>query len=179
MKCDIFNIWEAHRNDLRNYVGKRISNADDADDIMQSVLVKITKYCETKNDVRHIKAWIYRIAQHTIIDFYKKSKRVTNANMEQLHLHDSHDYDEQMYVWLDHFIDGLPTEYSVPLRLSDIEGRPQKKIAEHLDLTLAATKSRIQRARKKVRAKFDECGLVERSENHIWIYTITKPCCLS
>lgn len=178
MKCDIFNIWEAHRHNLRNYVGKRVHNVDDADDIMQSVLIKVTDYCERKNDVRHIKAWIYRIAQNTIIDFYKRSKRATNANLEQQYLYGSHDYDENIYVWLDHFIDDLPTEYSIPLRLSDIEGRPQKKIAEQLGLTLTATKSRIQRARKKVRTKFDECGFVERSENQMWVFTITKSCCL-
>lgn len=178
MKCDIFNIWEDHRTDLRSYVGKRVNNEHDVNDIMQTVLIKVTNYCERKNDVRHIKAWIYRIAQNTIIDFYKKSRKTSNANLERLHLYVSDEYDENVYVWLDNFIEGLPIEYSIPLRLSDIEGRPQKKIAAHLGLTLSATKSRILRARKKVRAKFDECGIVECSESQIWRFTITKSCCL-
>lgn len=178
MKCDIFNIWEIYRNDLKNYIRKRVFDENDADDIMQSVLIKITNYCETKNDVKYIKAWIYRITQNMIIDFYKKSKRTTYTELEHIYLPDLKDFDENIYIWLHNFIDNLPTEYSVPLRLSDIDGKPHKKIAEQLGLTLPATKSRIQRARKKLREKFDECGFVEQSESQSLVFTITKTCCL-
>ncbi|WP_318311274.1 sigma-70 family RNA polymerase sigma factor [Flagellimonas crocea] len=179
MKCDIFNIWEDLRTDLRNYVGKRVYNEHDVDDIMQTILIKVITYCEKKNDVRYIKAWLYRIAQHTIFDFHKKPRKTTLVDLEQLHLFVPDEYDENVFVWLDKFINGLPIDYSTPLRLSDIEGLPQKSIAAHLGLTLSATKSRILRARKKVRAKFDECGEVEYSENQMWRFTITKSCCLS
>ncbi|MEN7550035.1 sigma-70 family RNA polymerase sigma factor [Rapidithrix thailandica] len=179
MKCDIYKIWENYQSNLKSYVRKRAFNESDVNDIMQSVLIKITDYCETKNNVEYIKAWIYRITQNTIIDFYKKSKRISHVDLEYLQLQDPQDgYDENIYVWLHNFIDNLPTEYAVPLKLSDIEGKPQKKIAEQLGLTLTATKSRIQRARKKLREKFDECGMVEFSENQWLSYTVTKACCL-
>lgn len=179
MKCDVFNIWTTYRNDLKGYVSKRVSDKNDADDILQSVLIKFANYCETKNDVQNIKAWIYRITQNTIIDFYKKSNRTTNADLEHFCLQDYQDYDENIFVWLHNFIDSLPVEFSIPLRLSDLERKPQKEIAELLGLTIEATKSRIQRARKKVREKFDECGVVEHSENQTLLFTVTKSCCLT
>src|SRR5690606_29396085 len=149
MKCDIYTIWETYKNDLKGYAKKRVSDENDVDDIMQSVLIKITNYCEKKNNVEHIKAWLYKITQNTIVDFYKKSKRtIPNADFEHLNLQNYQEYDENIFVWLHNFIDNLPTEYSEPLRLSDIEGEPHKKIAEQLGVTLSATKSRIQRARK-------------------------------
>ncbi|PRD54596.1 sigma-70 family RNA polymerase sigma factor [Sphingobacterium gobiense] len=179
MKCDIFNIWAAYRQEIKGYVKKRVTDEDDVNDIMQSVLIKITDYCETKNNVKFIKAWLYKVALNTLIDFHKKSKRTTtHSNFGQLYLHSQQEYDENIFVWLYNFIDELPTEYSEPLRLSDIEGMPQKEIAEQLGLTLTATKSRVQRARKMLRNKFDECGTVEPSESYSMSYTITKSCCL-
>lgn len=178
MKCDIFNIWKIHADKLKGYIKKRVSDENDIDDIMQSVLIKITNYCEKKKDVKYIKAWIYRITQNTIIDYYKKEERTVNINCERLTLQTTQEYNENIFIWLHNFIERLPKEYSEPLKLSDIEGKPHQKIAEQLGLTLSATKSRIQRARKKLREKFDECGTVEHSENQLFTYTITKSCCL-
>ena len=179
MQCDVFNIWITYRDDLKGYVSKRVADKADADDILQSVLIKLVNYCEKKNDVRNVKGWIYRITQNTIIDFVKKSGRTANTDFETLIVQDHQDYDENVFVWLHNFIDSLPDEYAIPLRLSDLERKPQKDIAERLGLTLEATKSRIQRARKMVRQKFDECGIVEQTENQTFLFTITKSCCLT
>src|SRR5690606_32503332 len=178
MKCDVFNIWETYRNDLKNYIRKRVFDENDADDIMQSVLIKITSYCETKNDVKYIKAWIYRITQNMIIDFYKKSKRTTYTELEHIYLPVLKDFDENIYIWLHAFIDNLPTEYSVPLRLSDIDGKPHKKIAEQLRLIFPSTSARIQRERNKIIEELDECGFVEFSVGQSLVITITRPVCL-
>lgn len=178
MKCDIFSIWETHQNDLKGYVRKRVALEEDVNDIMQSVLIKITNYCEAKNNVTYIKPWIYKITQNTIIDFYKKAKKTSNTEVEQLHLQAHQSADEEIYIWLHNFIAYLPTKYSVPLKLSDIEGKAQKEVAKQLGLTLSATKSRIQRARVKLKEKFDECGIMEYSENQDISYTVTKSCCL-
>lgn len=179
MKCDIFKLWETHREDLKGYVGKRVSNDHDINDILQSVLIKITNYCEVKNDVTYVKSWVYRITHNTIVDFYKNSKRTTSFDFENLRLQSTlAAYNENIYVWLHTFIDNLPVKYAEPLKLSDIEGKPQKEIAKELGLTLVATKSRIQRARKMLKEKFAECGITERSDSQSLEYTVTKKCCL-
>lgn len=148
MKCDVFHIWINNKDNLKGYISKRVVDKSDVDDILQSVLIKFANYCETRNDVQNIKAWIYRITQNTIIDFYKKSNWTTSSDLEILKLQDNQTYDENIFIWLYNFIDDLPGKYSIPLRLSDLERKPQKEIAEQLGLTLEATKSRIQRARK-------------------------------
>lgn len=179
MKCDIYTIWETYYKDLKAYVSKRVSNQEDANDIMQSVLIKITTYCEHKNDVTHIKAWLYRITQNTIIDNYKKAKQTTSkVNFVSLDLPNHQEYDENIFVWLHNFMNRLPKKYALPLYLSDIKGLPQKEVATKMGLTLTATKSRIQRARKMLKEKFEECGKVEPSEHQFLSYHITKTCCL-
>lgn len=178
MKCDVFNIWAEHMTDLKNYASKRVRNTDDVNDILQSVLIKFTKYCETKNDVKNFKGWLYRITHNAIIDFYKQSNLLVKSEPNDLAFQDNQGNSENIFIWLHYFIDSLPAKYSVPLKLHDLERKPQKEIADLLDLTLEATKSRILRARKMLKNKFEECGVIEHSENQL-LYTITKPCCLS
>ncbi|AGA80491.1 sigma-70 family RNA polymerase sigma factor [Echinicola vietnamensis] len=180
MKCDVYTIWETYQRQLHAYVRKRVSNTYDAEDILQTVLIKVTNHCEQRNDVAHITPWLYRITQNTINDHYKRSKKIvptddqTNLSREQ-----EGGYDEDFFVWLHKFMDQLPSKYARPLHLSDIKGVPQKEIAEKLGLSLTATKSRIQRARKILRERFDECGKVEASGDQLLSYNITKSCCLN
>jgi RNA polymerase sigma-70 factor (ECF subfamily) len=51
----------------------------------------------------------------------------------------------------------LPKEYSVPLKYADIDNMKQADIAQKLNLSLPATKSRIQRARQLLKAEFITC----------------------
>ncbi|MDO6761687.1 sigma-70 family RNA polymerase sigma factor [Tamlana sp. 2_MG-2023] len=179
MKCDIYTIWETYQKDLKAYVQKRVSNTEDANDIVQSVLIKVTNYCTHKNNVTHIKAWLYKITQNTIIDYYKKSNQTTSkVSFESLDLLNHQAYDENIFVWLHNFMNRLPKKYALPLYLSDIKELPQKEVAAQLGLTLTATKSRIQRARKMLKEKFEECGKIEASEHQLLSYHITKTCCL-
>ena len=52
---------------------------------------------------------------------------------------------------------GLPQEYRLPLLLSELNGLPQKEVAERLGLSLSAAKSRVQRGRKRLKDLFIEC----------------------
>ena len=71
----------------------------------------------------------------------------------------------------------LPTEYATPLYMSDIEGTDQKIIAENLGLTLTNTKTRIQRARIKLKERFLECCVVSFGENGEMVSFDIKPQC--
>lgn len=73
-------------------------------------------------------------------------------------------------------IDRLPEKYRQALILDEFEDLPQKQIAQELGLSLPGAKSRIQRARKKLKDilldgchfKFDRLGNIvsyEPTEN--------------
>jgi RNA polymerase sigma-70 factor (ECF subfamily) len=51
----------------------------------------------------------------------------------------------------------LPKEYAVPLKFAEIDNIKQADIAKKLNLSLSATKSRIQRARQLLKAEFITC----------------------
>lgn len=43
--CNIFEIWEQYKNALHSYIRKRVADQNDAQDILQDVLLKSYGFC--------------------------------------------------------------------------------------------------------------------------------------
>jgi len=61
----------------------------------------------------------------------------------------------------------LPEIYRFALVLSEIEGLPQRKVADHLGVSLSGTKSRVQRGKEKLRERLLECCNIETGQSGI------------
>ena len=175
--CNIFEIWEEYKSSLFGYIKKRVTDEDDAKDILQDVLLKSYQYCSKGKTVLYLKSWLYKITQNSIIDYHKKANKnisisfdVVEANSEKSILGEASDYIKVLLKL-------LPDDYARPLYMSDIEGIDQKTIAKNLELTLSNTKSRIQRARVKLKERFLECCVVSFGENGEMVSFDIKPQC--
>jgi RNA polymerase sigma-70 factor (ECF subfamily) len=163
--CNIFEIWEEYKSSLYGYIKKRVTDEDDAKDILQDVLLKSYQYCSNGKTVIYLKSWLYKITQNSIIDYHKKANKnisisfdLVEANGEKSILGEASDYIKVLLKL-------LPKDYATPLYMSDIEGISQENISKSLGLTLPNTKSRIQRARVKLKERFLECCVVSFGEN--------------
>ena len=175
--CNIFEIWEEYKSSLFGYIKKRVSDEDDAKDILQDVLLKSYQYCSKGKTVLYLKSWLYKITQNAIVDYHKKTNKtiaisfeVVEENSEKSILGEASDYIKALLKL-------LPDEYAKPLYMSDIEGLDQKTIAANLKLTLTNTKSRIQRARVKLKERFLECCVVSFGESGEMVSFDIKPEC--
>ncbi len=156
--CDVPTLWQEHKNELRNFIFKRVKNHALTDEILQEVLIKVYNFCISKSGVKNLRSWLFQIAQNTIIDFYRKQSKVTakedfvdvTEEDENLAFKEAVDYIKPMLAF-------LPEKYALPLKLSDIDNMKQSDIAKKLNLSLTATKSRIQRGRQLLKAEFVTC----------------------
>lgn len=156
--CDVPALWLEHKNELRNFILKRVKDQDLANDILQDVLMKVYHFCISKSGVRNIRSWLFQIAQNTITDHYRKQTRYTDIeNLEETEHENQDDAFSEAINYIMPMLDFLPEEYAVPLKLSDIDHMKQADVARHLNLSLPATKSRIQRARQLLKAEFITC----------------------
>lgn len=75
-------------------------------------------------------------------------------------------------------IRGLPEPYRQALELSELEGIPQRKVAERLGISLSGAKSRIQRGRKLLRDALLECCHFDFDRRgRILEFVPRAPCC--
>jgi RNA polymerase sigma-70 factor, ECF subfamily len=175
--CNIFDIWEDYKSSLLGYIKKRVSDKNDAEDILQDVLLKSYQFCSKGKAVFHLKAWLFKITQNTIIDYYKKNKRPIPIEMDRRDNTHGHSLVGEASEYIKELLKLLPEKYALPLYMSDLENMEQKTIAEKLNLTLSNTKSRIRRGRLKLKERFLECCVVEFDEKGEMIGFDIKPQC--
>jgi RNA polymerase sigma-70 factor (ECF subfamily) len=156
--CDVPALWQEHKKELRNFILKRVKEEDLTNDILQDVLMKVYNFCISKSGVRNIRSWLYQIAQNTITDHYRKQSKTTNLdNLIEIEYEDQNIAFSEATNYILPMIEFLPKEYAVPLKFADLDNIKQADIAKKLNLSLSATKSRIQRARQLLKAEFITC----------------------
>jgi RNA polymerase sigma-70 factor, ECF subfamily len=175
--CNIFDIWEDYKSSLLGYIQKRVADKQDAEDILQDILLKSYQFCAKGKAVLHLKAWLFKITQNTIIDYYKKNKRPIPIEIDRTNDTHEHSLVGEASDYIKELLKLLPEEYALPLYMSDLENIDQKTIAEKLNLSLPNTKSRIQRGRLKLKERFLECCIVAFDENGEMIGFDIKPQC--
>ena len=157
---DASALWTDYKNEMLFYILKKIKDKEIANDLSHEVLMKIYNSCCSGNEIKNIKSWMYQIAHNTVIDYLKSENKFTNEVNEKFESDENNTY-EEAEKFLEPLIKLLPDKYALPLLLSDIEGVSQIEVSKKMNLSLTATKSRIQRARKLLKEKIIECSNLE------------------
>ena len=63
---------EHHR--LRNFIRKRVSDIDDAEDILQDVFCELVEATRLMKPIEHLSAWLFRVARNRITDLFRQRK---------------------------------------------------------------------------------------------------------
>ena len=161
---DISSLWLKYKSGIKYYILKKVKNEELANDLSHEVLMKIYNSCCSSTRIRNIKSWMFQIAHNTTIDFLKKQNKFTDEVPEN---YDSNSYDvyQEANELIEPLMELIPVKYRIPLQLSDIDELKQQEVAHKLNLSLTATKSRIQRARNLLKEKIIECSNLEKDEN--------------
>lgn len=154
-------VWREHRVRLRAYVARRVRDADAVDDIVQDIYVKAHTGLHTLRSEQRLAPWLYRIAANAIADYFR-ALRPTDELPEDLPAPErERDCTAELARCVAPFLAGLPETYRSALQLSEIDGLPQREVAERLGLSVSGAKSRVQRGRKLLRERLLECCEVE------------------
>lgn len=152
--------WAALRKQLCLFICNRTPNGEDAEDILQEVLLRIHANYDSVRDLKKLESWMYQIARHSIIDYYRSS-RPESELVEEILVADEEDLPDSAAQDLApailQIIQTLPPVYRVALTRVDLEGGSQAEVAESLHVSLSTLKSRVQRGRQMIRANLLAC----------------------
>ncbi len=159
--CDLGDLWSEHRFRLRGYIAKRVREDDTVDDILQNVFLKASENLHALKSRGSIAAWLYRIAANAIVDHYR-SRQPWDALPDDVAAPASErDCIAELVTCLKPLIAEMPEIYRTALVLSEIEGLPQKEVADRLNISLSGAKSRVQRGRENLRLRLLNCCDIE------------------
>jgi RNA polymerase sigma-70 factor (ECF subfamily) len=154
-------VWEEFSNGLRQFILKRVPDESQAEDVLQDVFLKIHTRINTLRDQERLPAWVYQIARNTVYDFYRAQKVNLPLPLIPVMPHSpeyvSEDVVAELAPCVKEMVESLPTDYRDALILTEYEGLTQKELSEKLGLSFSGAKSRVQRARGKIRQMLLDC----------------------
>lgn len=177
-------VWEEFHMPLQQFIRRRISDEDTAEDVLQDVFLKIHQHMDALKDVRKLESWIYQITRNAIIDAYRKLRHETTLEeAEALDLPEELPDDDivsELLPSVRAMVRNLPEPDRQALVLTEYQGLTQKELAERMGLSLSGAKSRVQRAREKLKQQLLECCHFELDRRgHIIDYQPRCHCCVT
>jgi len=155
------HVWEAFHTPLQQFIRRRVSDEATAEDVLQDVFLKIHLHVEALKDVKKLESWIYQITRNAIIDTYRSSRPATPLEAaEVLDLPEELPDDDvvsELLPCVRAMVRSLPELDRQALVLTEYQGLTQKEMAERLGLSFSGAKSRVQRAREKLKQQLLEC----------------------
>ncbi len=167
MNC-VTEAWHNHEGELRGFLVQQVRDPALAEDLLQDVFLKAleegSRFCQIDNP----RAWLFRVTRNRLIDYRRTRKDHVEIPEQLPDIVEPVDAVATMAQCLPRALEELPPEDAQAVRLCDLEGMTQAEYARLQGLSLAGAKSRIQRARKRLKrhlqnicqVRFDETGRV-------------------
>jgi RNA polymerase sigma-70 factor, ECF subfamily len=162
--------WRELRARLHGFVGRRVGNPEDAEDVVQDVFVRMQRNIDALSSAERLDAWAFRIARNAVADHYRSRGRrdltgeAASKAMEGLGAdaaEPTSDARAEMAHCIAPMVRGLPDAYRRAIELTELEGMSQAAAAERLGLSVPGAKSRVQRGRARLQAMLLRCCQIE------------------
>ena len=156
------SIWNEFAVKLGQFIRARVTDLAAAEDILQDVFVKIQGRLDKLEDPAKLQSWLYLITRNAVIDHYRTRKETIEVPDSLPAEPPQNDTGmEELKAAFRRMIYSLPEPYRDALVLTEFEGLTQKELAERLGISLSGAKSRVQRARRRLKDEFVTCCELE------------------
>jgi len=162
-------VWNEFNTRLRSYVGRRVRDAAEVDDIVQKIFLEIHRGLPRLRRPESVAAWVFRTAHNAVVDHYRSPARRREApagaaaELEAIFTVSSRTEDaasaesKEAASCLLPVVSRLRAPDRDAIETIDLRGTAQKEAAERAGISLTAMKARVQRARRRLKAALLEC----------------------
>jgi RNA polymerase sigma-70 factor (ECF subfamily) len=156
---ELEHLWRESSARLRAWFERETGDAHEAEDLVQETFVRVHERLETLLDAGSVRAWVGTIARNVLVDHRRRTTRAEDGpGVERAPVPEEEpSLDATVAGWLEDFLAELEPADAAALRRVDLEGRTQAELAAAEGLSLAGAKSRVQRARARLRARLEAC----------------------
>jgi RNA polymerase sigma-70 factor (ECF subfamily) len=164
----VLTAWQAHESALRGYLMHQLGDAYLSDDVLQETLLKAMRQGEHFCLIEQPRAWLFQVARNLLVDRARLQKPEIEVS-DALHVQiDERAPVEALDACLIRNLAEISAEDREIIEQCDLHGIKQQAYADTHGLTLTAVKSRLLRARQRLRdtlvrncqVRFDDTGQV-------------------
>jgi RNA polymerase sigma-70 factor (ECF subfamily) len=167
-RAEFARLVETYYEMIYRLALKMLNNPQDAEDILQETFTKAYRHIGNFDGRAEISTWLYRIATNEALMHLRRKRPQTisienpddssQAEQEPVQILDWRNLPEEELMsvearaHMDAAIQNLPSSLRVVFVLRDIQGLSTREVGEVLDLSETAVKTRLSRARLRLRA---------------------------
>lgn len=162
-------VFREHAPRIYNIARRMLGNDADAEDVTQDVLLQVIRKLDTFRGDSQLATWLHRVTVNAALAYRQKranrQKHETteapdemleiapsNANVKRWNIEpDEPVLQAEQAAVIEKAIGELPGPFRDVYVLADVEGMPNTEIADMLGLSVPAVKSRLHRARLRMR----------------------------
>jgi len=150
-----------HLDALYNFAIYLTRNPPEADDLVQETYLRAFRFAHRFQAGTHLRAWLFQILRNTFLTFYRLREReaaIADDGVPDWDVPMFHDAPEDSasamdaHTDLERALSRLPEEFRTVLLLAEVEGMPLEEVARVMSCPVGTVKSRIFRAKERLRA---------------------------
>ena len=159
------------RDKLFGFSFRFLMNREDAQDVVQEVMLKVWENGNNDGAILNVEAWCMTMIRNKSLDVLKRKGR-SNVGIEHdfQHPQNAHDpgiqlEEKEALLKVKALMNELPVNQRAVLELREMQGKTYQEIASVLEMDINLVKVSIHRARKKLReawTKENEYGIQGR-----------------
>jgi RNA polymerase sigma-70 factor, ECF subfamily len=156
-----------HLEALHNLAVYLTRNGSEAEDLVQETYVRALRFSHRFQPGTHLRAWLFQILRNTFLTFYRLRERESASSEEGVAegeapmFQDAPAQDTERsaaHMDLERALLMLPEEFKTPLLLAEVEGLALEDVARIMDCPIGTVKSRIFRAKERLRVHLKDYG---------------------
>ena len=156
LEQEFLKTYEREADAIYRYCYFRLYDAEKGTDFMQEAFTKAWQYISEGNDVKNIRALVYKIANNLIIDYVRKKKEASLEAMQD----GGFEPGERMNEMTDNYLDAksaceklqhIEKEFREVVYMRYVENLTPREIAEILGESVNVVSVRIHRGLKKLK----------------------------
>jgi RNA polymerase sigma-70 factor (ECF subfamily) len=152
------SMVDRYKNRLMNVIGRMLSSAEEAEDIVQETFVRVYQHRQSFNFKHCFSTWIYTIALNLARNELRKRKKFKFYEISEMQGNEKEfavdaKVPTRLPQVLENAIRQLPEKYRIAFVLRDVQELPYDEVAKILNVPLGTVKSRVNRARLMLRDK--------------------------
>ena len=160
-------LMELHERRMYAVAMRMCANREDAQDCLQEAMLRVFRAIGGFKGQSSFATWVYRITMNTCLDELRKKKNKQNTSLDNLldqgwSPSDGENVPEKQAMvnetrrQISGAIQELPEDMRAAVVLRDVHGLAYDEIADALNTNVGTIKSRISRAREKLREKLSK-----------------------
>lgn len=153
--------WQQHEAELRGWLRRRLGNDADAEDQLQDLFLKAMRQGDRFCSIENARAWLFQVARNAIADRLRVARQMVELPEDLAAETTEHAAIDDLTACLPRVLSELDPDDREAITLCDLEGMTQQNFARRKGLSVAGAKSRVQRARKRLRERLTEACQVD------------------